>query len=106
MCAKPSTKLLLQLGSIVDVVKQGSGFANDGKTARKFLKYYETISKSTGMSDQLLKNFYIILQVLTRGKVIHGERFHKITAKTAELFLKEFDWFFYSTINSQVESSG
>ncbi|XP_028165522.1 uncharacterized protein LOC114356509 [Ostrinia furnacalis] len=56
-----------ELGLLVDFVKQGSGKTNDGNTARAFFTNYKISARITGINEQLIKRFYIILQTISSG---------------------------------------
>ena len=57
-----------ELNILVDCIKQGLGSTNDGNTARKFFRNFETVAKITGLNDEFLKRIYIILQVICSKK--------------------------------------
>ena len=83
-----------QLGLIVDTPKQGAGSSNDGNTARKFFENFETFSKITGFDLELLKKFYILLQILASGKAIDTNKFREHCLKTANLYVLKYSWYF------------
>lgn len=63
-------ELRKKLGILVDVTKQGCGSTNDGNTARIFFRNFEVVSEITGFDKDLIKKFYVILQVLASGDAI------------------------------------
>lgn len=64
------------MGLIVDQPKQGSGTSNDGNTARRYFDNPILSSNITGVDEQLLYRFAIILQVLSCGHEINHEEFY------------------------------
>lgn len=82
-----------ELGLLVDIVKQGSGKTNDGNTARAFFTNYKTSACITGIDEQLIKRFYVILQTISSGYEINIEAFKKYTQETAELYVSLYDWY-------------
>ena len=51
------------LGLRVDRVVQGNGTANTGNVARRFLRDPEKAAKATGVSEDLIRRFPVILLV-------------------------------------------
>lgn len=88
------TEIRKRLGLIVDAVRQGSGSTNDGNTARKFFANYEIISEITGVNCQLLKNMYIILQVMSCGKAIDVIKFQNLATETAKIYVQNYSWYY------------
>lgn len=86
-----------QLGLIVDKPKPGFGSSNDGNTARRFFTNYEVSSKITGVDVNLIKRFYIILQVISSGYDINLELFKKFSVETAKLFVNLYPWYYMPT---------
>lgn len=82
------------LGITVDKVKQGgAGNTNDGNTARRFFANISVVAKITGVNEELLKRFHVILQVLNSGLSINEEAFEKYCLDTARLYVKEYPWY-------------
>lgn len=78
----------------VDFVLQGKGTTNDGNTARRFFRDYESSAKITGFNVQLLKRFSVILQALASGKEINVERSKSYTNETARLYVELYPWYY------------
>ncbi|CAG4934584.1 unnamed protein product [Colias eurytheme] len=57
-----------QKGLLVDIVKQGSGTTNDGNTARRFFSDAKTSACITGIDEELIERFHIILQAIASGE--------------------------------------
>lgn len=80
-------------GLLVDVVKQGSGSTNDGNTARRFFKEPQVAAEITGVHENLIIKFSIILQALTCGYKLRTESFRKYAHDTARLFVDLYPWY-------------
>jgi len=61
----------LQLGLIVDKPKPGFGSTNDGNTARRFFENSTVSASITGVDENLIKRFHVILQAISSGYEIH-----------------------------------
>lgn len=81
-------------GLIVDQVLQGKGTTNDGNTARRFFRDYESTAKITGFNVELLKRFAVILQVMASGQRINVTKFENYTKETAVLYVKLYWWYY------------
>lgn len=75
-------------GLRVDYVLQGKGTTNDGNTARRFFRNYESSAEITGFNVNLLKRFSVILQVVASGKKINVERFKSYTKETVRFYVE------------------
>lgn len=62
-------------GLLVDVVKQGAGTTNDGNTARRFFSDAKTSARITGVDEELIERFHIILQSVASGERIDLTKF-------------------------------
>lgn len=83
-----------QMGLYIDIPQQGSGSSNDGNTARRFFRNPETTSKITGVNENLIRRFGIILQTLACGRKINIVQFEKYAFETAELYIKLYPWYY------------
>jgi hypothetical protein len=83
-----------QMALYVDTPEQGSGSSNDGNTARRFFTDPEMISKITGVNENLIRRFGIILQTLACGRKINIVQFEKYALETAELYKKLYPWYY------------
>ncbi|KAL4713599.1 hypothetical protein ACJJTC_016682 [Scirpophaga incertulas] len=70
-----------ELGLNIDKPKQVSGNTNDGNTARRFFQNYHCSSDITGIDEELLKRFYVILQVMSCGRGIDATKFDDMNCK-------------------------
>ncbi|KAG6462459.1 hypothetical protein O3G_MSEX013270 [Manduca sexta] len=83
-----------ECGLLIDVVKQGAGSTNDGNTARRFLKNKATTARITGINEQLIENFYVILQAIASGERVDHTKFSIFCNETAELYVKLYPWYY------------
>lgn len=83
-----------KLGLIIDVPRQGSGTSNDGNTARWFFSDPNTTSQITKIDKRLIERFSVILQVLSSGKEIDGEKFDTYAFDTAKLYVELYGWYY------------
>jgi hypothetical protein len=97
--AKLGTKRRIQedfrakMGLIVDVVKQGSGTTNDGNTARKFFEDPKLTAEITGLDENLIYSFSVILQVVASGEQINITRFRKYAKDTTSCYVDLYGWY-------------
>lgn len=87
-------ELKTELGLNVDKVRTGYGTSNDGNTARKFFNNAEIAAKVTGVDVKLIKNFAIILKVLSCGKTVKTDAFKILLDETFEIYLKNYEWYY------------
>lgn len=60
-------KFKLQMGLVVDHPKPGYGSTNDGNTARRFFENSELSSSITGIDEEIIKRFKVVLQTISCG---------------------------------------
>jgi hypothetical protein len=60
-----------KLGLIIDMPKQNPGNSNYGNTARRFFADYAISSQVTGVSEELISRFGVILQTLASSRNIN-----------------------------------
>ena len=98
----------------VDVVKQGFGTTNTGKifyklifftytekfyyylgnVSREFFSHAQVAAECTGVSHELIKRLYTILQVFTCGRKPRDvSKFENYALKTAQLFIEKYNWY-------------
>lgn len=82
----------MQLGLIVDRPLQGYGSSNDGNTARRFFEDPETTSSITGIDENLLKRFKIILSVINSKKPINVAKFQVFANETKKNIMDLYPW--------------
>lgn len=83
-----------QMGLNVDIVTQGTGTSNDGNTARRFFDNPSITSSITGLNENLIRKFAIILQTLASGYEIDPIKFSEFTASTAADYVKLYNWYY------------
>lgn len=83
-----------KLGLKVDIPKQGTGTTNDGNTARRFFQQPSLAAEITGVNEELVKRFAIILQTLSCGRHINIGKFESFAYETAQLFVTEYKWYY------------
>lgn len=86
-----------ELNLLIDIVKQGSGTTNDGNTARKFFENPNKTANITGLDEDLIKRFAVILQAITSGEKIDVIKFKNYSNKTAEKYVELYDWYYMSS---------
>lgn len=86
-----------ELSLLIDIVKQGSGTTNDGNTARKFFEFPNKTAAITGLDEDLIKRFAVILQTITSGERINVIKFKDFARKTAEKYVELYDWYYMSS---------
>lgn len=85
------------LNLLIDIVKQGSGTTNDGNTARRFFEFPEKTAAITGLDEDLIRRFAVILQAITSGEIIDVPKFKEYTKITAEKYVELYDWYYMSS---------
>lgn len=85
------------LNLLIDIVKQGSGTTNDGNTARKFFEFPDKTAAITGLDEDLIRRFAVILQAITSGEVIDVPKFKEYTKITAEKYVELYNWYYMSS---------
>lgn len=63
-----------ELGLFVDFVEQGVGTITDGNSAR-FFSNPTIAAKITGLNENLIRRFAVILQAIDSGQPIHAIKF-------------------------------
>jgi len=86
-----------QLGLIVDQPKHGFGSTNDGNTAQRFFENSFISASITGVDEDLIKKFYVILQVILSGHEINLIKSKEYTLATARKFVELYPWFYMPT---------
>lgn len=85
-----------QTGLNIDKPLVGYGSTNDGNTARRFFKYFETTSKITGINLDLLRRVNIILMAINSKHQINARKFGEYSNETLNLLIKLYPWKFLS----------
>ncbi|XP_071581303.1 uncharacterized protein [Temnothorax nylanderi] len=82
-----------ELGLIVDRPTPGYGSTNDGTTARCFFKNSAITALITGLNEEIIKRFHIILQAISSGHDIDVDNYKKYALETAKMFVSEYPWY-------------
>ena len=70
-------------------------FSFTGNTARKLFQNYKTFSEITGVNEELIRRFYVLLSVLNGGYPnLHSNKFAIYAWDTAKLFVDTYPWFY------------
>ena len=64
-----------------------------GNSARRFFKHTAITSKITGVNEELIKKFSVILRVLSCESKINVTAFEKYCSETAELYVSLYKWY-------------
>lgn len=83
-----------KMSLLVDIPIATSGNTNNGNTARRFFQQPQLASKITGVSEELIHRLHIILRSISCGCEINIPAFKEFTLETANLFVKEYPWFY------------
>ncbi|XP_046404432.1 uncharacterized protein LOC124169763 [Ischnura elegans] len=78
----------------VDFPKQGYGTSNDGNTARRFFADAKLSAEITGINQNLIHRFSVILKALASGFQINVAPFTEYCLSTASLFEKLYAWYY------------
>lgn len=87
-------ELKTQMGINVDIPTQGSGNSNNGNTARRFFANPSLVSTITGVDEELIKRFSVILTVLNSNYQVNVEKFRVYAHETAELYINLYSWYY------------
>ena len=86
-----------ELGILVDQPKSGYGSTNIGNTARVFFKNFKKSAKITGIDEDIIHRFYIILQTISCGYEIDTKKFKEYAMETATKFVFLYPWYYMPT---------
>lgn len=84
---------LIATGLLLDVVKPGCGTTNDGNTSRRFFKDPKLSSEVTGLDENLINRFRVILIALSSGLDVDTKKFQEFAYQTADLYKSQYDWY-------------
>lgn len=90
---KIQTSFKSRMGLIVDKPKPGYGSTNDGNTARRFFNNPEMSSEITGINEDLIRRFSLILRVIASGCKIDTIKFKGLLTETRQLYLELYNWY-------------
>ena len=92
-----------KLGLIIDVpADSGRGTSNDGNTARRFFENHEVIAEVTGIDNELLIRFSIILSTINCSFEINSSKFESYALETAKLYVAKYPWYYMPRTIHQV----
>lgn len=83
----------LQMGLIVDKPKPVFGSTNDGNTARRFFNNPKTFSSITGVDEEIISRFYVILLTISSSYYINIEPCQNYCYETAQKFVNLYMWY-------------
>lgn len=75
----------------------GAGSTNDGNTARRFFENYNISAGITGIDEDLIYRFYIILQTISCGYDIDIDSFQNYALQTAKKYADLYNWYYMPT---------
>lgn len=81
-----------RMGLNIDKPLTGYGSTNDGNTARRFFKHFETTSEITGISMDLLQKVNIILMAINSKHKVNATKFGEYSTKVSKLLLELYPW--------------
>lgn len=82
-------------GLLVDVPKPGgSGTTNDGNTARRFFADSSLSASITGIDEDVIRRFGVVLSTISCGYAINVDAFREYALYTAKLFVEKYPWYF------------
>lgn len=83
-----------RMGFIVDIPISGAGNTNNGNTARRFFSNPALSAEITGIDQDLIHRFGVILQTINSGYEINIENFEQYCLKTAENYVSLYEWYY------------
>lgn len=75
-----------------DRPKQGFGSTTDGNSSRKFFSDPSTASRATGIDQELIKMFSVLLFVLASGQKVNIDNFEVYCKRTLSHYRKLYSW--------------
>lgn len=82
-----------EMGLLIDKPKPGFGSTNDGNTARRFFSNPETSARITGIDEEIISRFRIILLTISSGYAIKVDSFKNYCQATARKFVELYSWY-------------
>ena len=82
---------------LVDVPKQGYGSSNDENIARRFFENSRVSASITGIDQNLIDKFHVILQVISCGFDITVVKFEEYALSSARRFVELYPWYYTPT---------
>lgn len=81
-----------QTGLNIDKPLAGFGSTNDGNTARRFFRDFETTSKITGIDKELLRKINIILMAVNSKHNVNASKFGVYAEEITQLLVSLYAW--------------
>lgn len=78
----------------IDMVRQGCGNTNDGNTSCRFFSQPKLTAEITGINENLIKRFSVILEVITCGAAVDPKKFGIYAYDTAKMFVDLYGWYY------------
>lgn len=82
------------MGLLVDVPKPGFGTTNDGNTARRFFNNPKLAATITGIDEELITRFGVILKTISSGYNINITEFNTYCLDTANIYVQKYNWYY------------
>ena len=80
------------MGLLVDIPKARFGNTNDGNTSRRFFADPNTSSRITGVNVDLIKQFRVILEVISSGNNMDSDKFATYAHEMVKLYIELYSW--------------
>lgn len=77
---------------LVDIPHPGGGNTNNGNTARRFFQQPKLASDLTGVIEELITSFGVILKTMACGYKVNTEAFETYCWQTAKIFVDKYPW--------------
>ena len=77
----------------MDFVKPGAGTTNDGNSARTFFKNPKQSAEITGLNEDLINRFRVMLISLSSGSDVDIDKFQQYALATADLYNLHYKWY-------------
>lgn len=79
---------------MLDFVRQGVGNSNDGNTARRFFQDPKYAAEITGVDEDLINRFHVILIAVTSRKKVDIAKFEAYATETINRYNLFYSWYF------------
>lgn len=87
------TELHKHLGIRIDKVVKGKGTSNTGNVARKFFTNCKEASRITGVNEELIRRFWIIMVALSSGYNLEVQKYDDFAKENASLYMEHYSWY-------------
>lgn len=74
----------------------GFGSSNNGNTARKFFEKSQISSAITGVDENVIHRFAIILTAINTSEAVDAKKFDEYARETAQLLVSKYGWWYMS----------